>query len=81
VCLFCMIKKPQRRRSKPDLGCRANWMGRFVTLGSARNGPVYTGLPYRDLILFRISIPEFIRIYYIHLSVFHFYKCMPLFRI
>jgi hypothetical protein len=47
----------------------------FLTskLISARNGPVYAGIPYWNFYLFLIFIPVLINIYYIHVGYFfHF---------
>jgi hypothetical protein len=46
---------------------------------SARNGPVYAGIPYRNLSLCLTHIPALINIYYIHLSFSIFLTAYPCF--
>jgi hypothetical protein len=46
---------------------------------SARNGQVYTGIPYRNFFLYLNFISELISIYYIYL-IFPFSDVISLFR-
>jgi hypothetical protein len=73
----CIVSDPVSQQSAAQINAEIRNLY-FSPESSARSGPAYAGIPYRNFFLFLNFIPAFINIYYIH-SSFNFSDGISLF--